>query len=1293
MEKRSWPRKASRFNARLQIAADNHPCVVRDFSQTGVLARLSESVLAQLRQGAAGQPPAGKLLLDLPDGAITIKVELARITDQGAGLRLLSTGSDHYRALQQAFELAEREARKDAQKLTGSVPTLNPTSKRSLAQSASITFRAFLQDQLPGYFEQLDTALLIEAERQKSQSAQQVFSDSIALLRKQRQRVLSAVVSRLTEATLELVDGTRIANQQIAREPAASSALELVEKEDFEDWLVVRVAVSRADSLLREPMVALQLRLDAAFANKSGTRLFNPFSPAALCHTLFEVIRPLGMKNQVLEVVFRVLQSAVMGHLDRMYGELNRLFAAARILPDLDVHHHLKGQAIAASVADSKPSVATQTLAPHTQNGSAPAPRDSDAAADNMAEPTQVAPSTSAFQTVSQLRNWQRQACSRTQDEVEFSEAAADPQPSAATLQALASIKARLANLPESAHSRSLTQQLIEAGPSSFTMSEHEQDAVAMIEGLFQSITQSERVTDDLQADLHSLQVPLLRLLLTDPQLFNVPAHPARQSMNHLAMLVDPDSINLHANRDTIRRSIRDILANEDDVAGFAEALPTLENLVLREQRIIERNRQRMREKCDGQQRLVQATRQVERELTRLLDQAVPKVIVDIVEHGWRELMRLACLRKGPESEELADALGVIRDVLEHLGLTQPDHNRANSDADMLVAQVAEGLARVSQGTPARDALLVATGELLHQGVTDATPMTHYTGAVLDSSTLEQRLAGQTEMDQAMLRWIKRARALEPGRWFESDSDTSAAKLYQLLWMADDASQFLFVNRQGTSSLELPLEEVAARLRDGRLEPIHEGVQPAVEQGLDALIQNIYDQLAFDASHDQLTGLLTRKEFSRCLTQSVALAREHNLAYTLIFIDIQQFKVINNTCGYEAGDRFLRELAEALRSVADAGVRSAASKDETTAVSIGRVGADQFALLLPVPSDSLGYRLAVEIKAVIEDNRFVENGHSFVIHAAIAMLGFDQRNQKVMELLRSVEAASELSKRAGAKDIQIVRPGDGRLDELDEVMTWVTRINRALDEDTLKLRCQMIAPLAVDGRQLPHYEVLLTVIDDQGEHTPPTGFIKAAEDYNRMGSVDRWIIETVLCWMMENPQQLKLTGGFSINLSGHSMNDETFLDFIFDALVRYQVPRDKLIFEITETTAVANLEDAADFIAEMRSIGCRFSLDDFGVGQSSYSYLKRLPVDFIKIDGTFIREITSSDVDFALVRSITEMGHYLHKQVVAEYVSNAEILGVVTSIGVDYAQGHVHGLPVLLDNLNIAGANLNLPAA
>jgi EAL domain-containing protein (putative c-di-GMP-specific phosphodiesterase class I) len=197
----------------------------------------------------------------------------------------------------------------------------------------------------------------------------------------------------------------------------------------------------------------------------------------------------------------------------------------------------------------------------------------------------------------------------------------------------------------------------------------------------------------------------------------------------------------------------------------------------------------------------------------------------------------------------------------------------------------------------------------------------------------------------------------------------------------------------------------------------------------------------------------------------------------------------------------------------------------------------------------------------------------------------------------------EIAKQAGHTEIQVYHPSDKRLTERDSVMAWVARINAALDNNRLRLRCQKIAPVG-EGDHKPHYEVLLTILDEDGEHQPPVQFIKAAEEYSRMAQVDRWVIDKILNWMQQHKDFVDSIGGFAINLSGHSMNDDTFMDFMFDRLVQTGVPRKKLIFEVTETTAVTNLEDAADFIAEMKEIGCRFSLDDFGAGQSSYSYLK-----------------------------------------------------------------------------------------
>jgi len=346
------------------------------------------------------------------------------------------------------------------------------------------------------------------------------------------------------------------------------------------------------------------------------------------------------------------------------------------------------------------------------------------------------------------------------------------------------------------------------------------------------------------------------------------------------------------------------------------------------------------------------------------------------------------------------------------------------------------------------------------------------------------------------------------------------------------------------------------------------------------------------------------------------------------------------------------------------------------------LGGNEFALLHPVKDDSDAYQHALTIKNTIEKTRFVWNEKSFELSTIITMTVFDHTCNHILELIRGAESAAEISKASGHTAIKTYNLEDEQLIERDSIMSWVARINAALDQEQLKLRCQMITPADSSNENLkPHYEILLTVLDEDGGHLMPADFIMAAEEYGRMAAVDRWIITKVLKWMCDNNDVLGEIGGFSINLSGHSMNDDSFLDFIFEKLVEYDVPREKLVFEVTETTAVANLEDAADFINEMKDIGCRFSLDDFGTGQSSYAYLKSLPVDFIKIDGAFVKNIASDDVDYAMVKSITDMGHYLNKLIVAEYVTDQKVMELVTAIGVDYLQGFHFGPPVMLDDL------------
>ncbi|MFN3579366.1 MAG: DUF1631 family protein [Pseudomonas sp.] len=1272
MEKRRWPRKASELNALLSLGLDvNCRCVIRDFSQVGMLVSFDDLVLARIKRSALNTPerPAS-ICLELPDRSVAMDVEVARFTEQGAGLRLLSPNPSYFAALQEAAQLTRASSNQASRRILANQGQLDTDSKRQLTRNANQCFKTFLEDHFASFTGQLETALLVQADKQKTSSQQQTFFDAIALLRKQQQRVLSATVNRISETALDLAQGRLLPDQLAAQTEGKSKTLELVEKDEFEDWLVVRVAISRAELQYRDSLIELQLRIEAAFGNSSSNRTFNPYSPSSLCNTLFEVIRHLGLKGRVVEVVFAVLQDSILTELDPVYRELNQLFVSTNVLPNLDVGQYLASQAQQSRPQRAAPAVraaetATEELPDLTQQPAAEGSVETQAAA------TQTIDAQAAFGAVARLLSLQRQLNPGLQAEPmnDLSGPVGDGS-AAPTLQALEQLQQAVLQGSVSLAAPGATRQwLRQAGNLRPAMSEFELDSMEMVEQLFERIVSSTRIATDLREELRKLQLPMMQALLKDPSLFNNENHPARQAVNHLALLADQGSINLENNRGTIRSSIENILAHQDSTQGFADSLTTLDSLASKERRFIEHNLKRIRETCAGQQRLIQANRQIERELGQLLARPVPEQLLNLINHGWKDLMRLSYLREGISSSSWKMSLALLNHLLWHLVPESNVQGNTPHAPEHLMRLITRGLTKVPEGNMSHELIAEQLEQVLQTGVQPDTAHGLYSSVELDSSVLEARLAAQVETDKELMRWIKRARNLKVSEWFDLIQPGQAAQHYQLVWMADDASQFMFANHHGTKTAGMALEQVAVMLRDGGLEPLHDNLLPAMEQGIEGVVKNVYDQLAFDSSHDQLTGLLTRKEFCRQLAQAVSRAQEHDQAHSLIFIDIQQFKVINNTCGYEVGDRFLEELGGRISSVAG------------EQAIVGRVGPDQFALVLPLEADRAGYRLAAELKASIEDTRFVHESQSFVIQTVFAMLGFDQQNHKVMDLLRSVETAAGLAKRSGHKEIQLIMPGDGRLDELDEVMVWVTRINRALDEGNLKLRCQKIAPLAAGA--LPHYEVLLTVIDDQGEHMPPADFIKVAEDYNRMGAVDRWVIENVLRWMMEHQDQLHLFGGFSINLSGHSMNDERFLDFIFDALVRYQVPRDKLIFEITETTAVANLEDAADFISEMRSIGCRFSLDDFGVGQSSYTYLKRLPVDFIKIDGAFVRDITRSEVDFALVKSITEMGHYLNKQVIAEYVSSTEILETVTAIGVDYAQGHVHGRPGMLEQLNL----------
>lgn len=1284
LEKRKFTRQASEIAGVLTLGdRGRFDCVISDFSQDGMLITLNDSgPTGSIDQLLAETRHAASVSFYIPNRFIDVDVLVVHSSGANMGLQLAHNRPQFLWEIQQAARLTSG--------MTGTSPRdelrpsrLSQSTRTSLMADANRALNAYLAPRLETFFSELPTVLLEAAGLQGTQGEQQPFFDTMALLRTHRQGMADRIATRLCQDAIDVALGRSVEDPQTSRPRNERHSLALIEKNEFEDWLVIRKTISRAEITQREALLELQFRLDAAFGSPESPRCYNPFAPGAIAYAFSEPTRPLRLTGDVLAVAMRLFHDQVLAQLRKLYAQLTGLFIANGVLPDLDVTRALSAQALRPK-RQSAPAVSVEPDAPPATSAASGTeatdpPADGDAPAHirlatvndvPRGEPLGPKQAGRAYSTATRLWSLHKRVSSGEVIDPQGLSETEQPEPvfEPATLNSLLSMQRQVLDGElELSAPGTLREQLAQFPDRQGPLSAFERDSADMVENLFDNIVSHDNVLDDLREEVRKLEVPLLRVMLRDPGLFTADFHPARQAVNHIALLSDRNSLHAGSHRKSIIRAISTILESDDD-EGFNKALLILDQLVAKERRLIDRNLQRVTEACEGQQRIRQASRLVEIELNkRLTSPPVPEPVIELIEHGWKDLMMLCLFREGEDSRPWDLTLEIIDQLTARLVPGSPPREGGLLKVEALLRLIHKGLSKVHDSEGAHDQILGRVGRLLEGELADVTLRSYQTPediGLTDPGAIEDK-----QLQGISPRWLKRARSLKPGQWLETRMAQQSPQLMQLAWIASDLTQFVFASRQGLKAAEMDLAQVALALQEGQLVICDEASLPAIEQGLDALVQKIYERLAFDASHDQLTGLQTRKEFTHSLAESVAQAREHQQQHTLIFIDLLQFKLINNTCGYEAGDRLLGDIAQRLRNFAG-----------PDAV-VGRIGAAEFAIVAPLDAEQEGYLLASEIKAEIEERRFEEGDQSFVINTAMALLGFDQHNERVMELLRSVESAVEIAKKAGNKEIQVIRPGDARLEERDEVMAWVTRINRALDTNNLKVRCQKIAPLgdAVDAQL--HYEVLLTVLDEQGEHLAPGEFIKAAEEYNRMGAVDRWVIETVLSWMHHNPDVLSQFGGFSVNLSGHSLNDESFLDFIFEALVRYQIPRDKLIFEITETVAVANLADAADFITEMRGIGCRFSLDDFGVGQSSFSYLKRLPVDFIKIDGSFISNIASDAVDYALVKSITEMGHFLDKKIIAEYVSDQQILETIREIGVDYAQGFHLGEQLMITDL------------
>lgn len=432
------------------------------------------------------------------------------------------------------------------------------------------------------------------------------------------------------------------------------------------------------------------------------------------------------------------------------------------------------------------------------------------------------------------------------------------------------------------------------------------------------------------------------------------------------------------------------------------------------------------------------------------------------------------------------------------------------------------------------------------------------------------------------------------------------------------------------------------------------------------------EQIMYQASHDTLTGLANRSEFDRVIKTAINIPSDNDVGHALCYLDLDQFKIVNDTCGHLAGDELLRQLGDLLR-------KSIRRND-----FVARLGGDEFGILMYNCNLDQAAIACDKIRDIIKDFQFGWDNKIFTVGVSIGVTSINDTDGNAVDLLKEADSACYVAKDSGRNRVHIFTPNDEILAMRQGEMQWVAKIKQGFIDNSFILYGQPIVSLNSAETEL-HFETLIRYKDPDGRIVPPGAFLPSAERYSLACQLDQTVISILFEWLSTHQEFLAKLSVCSVNLSGRTLSDQTTLEFIINQFNKWEIPPHKICFEITETAAISNLTYANKFIKLLRDNGSLFSLDDFGSGLSSFGYLKNLPVDYLKIDGLFVKDVMIDEIDLAMVRTINEVGHIMNKQTIAEFVENMEILMLLKNLGIDYAQGYAISKPVPLDEL------LNLP--
>lgn len=1068
-------------------------------------------------------------------------------------------------------------------------------------------------------------------------------------------------VSEFCHSVIDQIDSITEHNQKKEDITHFDRPLSLVEKEDFEDWLNMSAIIRKLTNHFEDAINQVTREL-SRILGRSKTRINNPVSPAILCDCFREIILQFKLdtkttkalyicfgktlfeslpdfyqqvsaflsilksaENKIADEAFATHKSSPVGHSGRNLEFVQQTHNVPLLQDSYNIEHsHQQSLAyIAGKLLD--------ILKEEKFSGTEP-PSDVDRAA----------------QVIDYFDN----------DDITTAISQLQGDPSTKILQQdYAQLKNRL-------------QQTLSKLNNAKVFSPLDSNRLEVYGKFFDTLLKDSNISKELLPYFESVYLPLLTLPLQGNEFLDADSHPVKNILNQLAVLDQVMKGKKTAKKDNIKGFLEKITTR------IAREIPTSPAALLEIEKELDLFTKQVTKQIDsrikhiidiheGQQKLAIARQVIQEEIDkRVSGRAVPTVIPMLLDAGWQHLLVLAELNKEKLGDRKAVYLNVIDDLMFWL-YEQDSVLKIQASSIQTTLTFIEDELNAS-GTPVferRHVVDELTALLL--GVGD--PKVRKTVQTIKFSTPNSNNIQLP--DETRDQWGVLIDQLTVGEWLKIRNDIDLFESMKLIWIGEVPLIYVFADAVGLKSLQFSKKELTALFEQGLAEKSDSLDMPLTERTTNSMLQEMHRNFVFNATHDPETNLMTRDEFIKQLKNE--LPKLGDTQHMLCHIEVLDFRLITNICGLSGELEMLKAITQLI------------SDRLRPSDLLARLGDNSFAILYKNCLIDEAFDLSKQLIKSVSDSHFKWREKSFPITLSMGLAPFENSCIDIYQLLQQADAANLSAGQAGQNNVLVFAGDNENLQYQNKLLEWIGRIDTVFSESRLFARCQMIAPIEPSRDNHVHYEILLGIRDEDGNIIPPDHFIPAVERSKRMHEIDKWVINTVFDWIDKNRQSFDNMDGFSINLSGESLNSEEFLQFLQALLEASAFPLDKLVFEITETVASENLAFTKKFINVIKAFGCKFSLDDFGSGYSSYAYLKNLNVDFLKIDGAFVKDLTNNKADLAIVKSMNEIAHSLNLKTIAEYVESAEIKDILKEIGVDYGQGYFIHKPMPLNELTV----------